>query len=56
MNFVAVIVAIVAFSIGLILSWDAGFTLGVIRALFIGLIALSAAIVLPTGAAWPWKA
>lgn len=53
MNFVAAIVAIVAFSIGLILAWDAGFTTGVIRALFIGLVALAAAVVLP-GGPWPW--
>ncbi len=53
MNFIAAIVAIVAFSIGLILGWDDGFTQGVIRALFIGLIALSAAIVLPAAISWP---
>lgn len=54
MNFIAAIVAIVAFSIGLILGWDAGLTTGVIRALFIGLIALSCAVVMPPGA-WPWR-
>lgn len=53
MNFIAAIIAIVAFSIGLILGWDAGFTTGVIRALFIGLIALSVAVVIP-GGPWPW--
>lgn len=53
MNFIAAIVAIVAFSIGLILGWDAGFTIGAIRALYIGLIALSVAVVLPVGWAWP---
>jgi hypothetical protein len=56
MNFVAAIVAIVAFSVGLVLSWDAGFTLGATRALYVGLIALSLACVLPALAAWPWKA
>lgn len=55
MNFVAAIVAIVAFAVGLILGWDAGLTIGVIRCLFIGLVALSCAVVLPGPSAWPWK-
>ncbi len=54
MNFIAAIVAIVAFSIARILSWDAGLTLGATRAVLVGLIALSCAVVLPLGA-WPWK-
>ncbi len=54
MNFVAAIVAIVAFAIGGILGWDAGFTLGAFRCLFVGLVALSVAVVLPGPAAWPW--
>lgn len=55
MNFIAAIVAIVAFAIGAILGWDAGLTTGVIRALFIGLVALAAAVVLP-GGTWPARA
>lgn len=55
MNFIAAVVAIVAFSIGAILAWDAGLTLGAIRALFIGLVALSCAVVLPPGPTWPWR-
>lgn len=52
MNVIAAIIAIVAFSIGLILGWDAGFTLGAFRAVCIGLIALAVAVApLP---AWPW--
>lgn len=52
MNVIAAIVAIVAFSIALILGWDAGLTLGAFRAVCIGLIALSCAVVL--GGPWPW--
>lgn len=56
MNFIAAIIAIVAFSVALILGWDAGLTLGVFRALCVGFIALACAVVLPGVTTWPWKA
>lgn len=55
MSFVAAILAIVAFAIAAILGWDAGLTLGVLRAVLIGLIALSVALVLPAETSWPWR-
>ncbi len=54
MSFLAAIIALVAFILGLVLGWD-GITISATRCLFIGLAALSAAVVLPDSWAFPVK-